>query len=180
MIIAEQKKKENIVEYIIYMWQVEDLIRACRFQMKEIELRVIPQYEQKEAVNRKILQWYRDLIDRMHVEKVTEKGHLQMNRKTVEKLNRLHLKLLNAPHETAYSSLYYRALPAIVHLRSKSGGAESGEIETCLIAVYGYLMMKLQHMEISAATLEGVDRIGDLLACLASRFHEKTIQCSKL
>ena len=28
MIIAEQKRKENIAEYLIYMYQVEDMIRA--------------------------------------------------------------------------------------------------------------------------------------------------------
>ena len=28
MIIASQKKKENIAEYLLYMWQIEDIIRA--------------------------------------------------------------------------------------------------------------------------------------------------------
>ena len=31
MIIARQKRKENIAEYLLYMWQVEDLIRANKF-----------------------------------------------------------------------------------------------------------------------------------------------------
>ena len=26
MIIASQKKKENIAEYLLYMWQIEDII----------------------------------------------------------------------------------------------------------------------------------------------------------
>lgn len=29
MITASQKRKENIAEYLLYMWQIEDLIRAC-------------------------------------------------------------------------------------------------------------------------------------------------------
>ena len=33
MIIARQKRKENIAEYLLYMWQVEDLIRANKFDM---------------------------------------------------------------------------------------------------------------------------------------------------
>ena len=28
MIIAQKKRKENIAEYLLYMWQIEDLIRA--------------------------------------------------------------------------------------------------------------------------------------------------------
>ena len=30
MIIARQKKQENIAEYLLYMWQIEDIIRAFR------------------------------------------------------------------------------------------------------------------------------------------------------
>ena len=33
MIIARRKRKENIAEYLLYMWQVEDLIRANNFDM---------------------------------------------------------------------------------------------------------------------------------------------------
>ena len=28
MKIASQKRKENIAEYLLYMWQIEDIIRA--------------------------------------------------------------------------------------------------------------------------------------------------------
>ena len=34
MIIAKQKRKENISEYLLYMWQVEDLIRANHLDME--------------------------------------------------------------------------------------------------------------------------------------------------
>ena len=41
MLIAQQKRKENIVEYILYMWNVEDLIRANGLDMKKIDDAVI-------------------------------------------------------------------------------------------------------------------------------------------
>ncbi|MDE7144362.1 MAG: DUF4924 family protein, partial [Muribaculaceae bacterium] len=28
MIIASEKRKNNIAEYLLYMWQIEDIIRA--------------------------------------------------------------------------------------------------------------------------------------------------------
>ena len=37
MFMAEQKKRENIGEYLIYMYQVEDLIRANGFDPMRIE-----------------------------------------------------------------------------------------------------------------------------------------------
>ena len=40
MIIARRKRKENIAEYLLYMWQVEDLIRANNFDMDSIRARL--------------------------------------------------------------------------------------------------------------------------------------------
>ena len=36
MIIASKKRKENIAEYILYMWQIEDMIRANDFDISKI------------------------------------------------------------------------------------------------------------------------------------------------
>ncbi|MDR0698606.1 MAG: DUF4924 family protein [Tannerella sp.] len=173
MIIAQQKRKENIVEYLIYMWQVEDLIRACHLNADEIETLLVAQYDQPEEVKREIRQWYQELIDMMRIEGVTKKGHIQINKNVVTELTGLHLRLLKSPQETVYGSLYYKTLPAIVQLRSRSGGEEISEIETCLTAIYGYLTLKMQQKEISAETMEGIKQISHLLAFLSARFHEE-------
>lgn len=173
MIIARQKRKENSVEYLIYMWQVEDLIRACHFDMNEIETRIISQYDQPEEIKQEIRQWYQELIDMMRIEGVKEKGHIRINRNVLAELTDLHLRLLKSPQETIYGSLYYKTLPAIVQLRARSGGEETGEIETCLTAVYGYLTLKMKRAEISAETTEAIRQISNLLAFLAARFQEE-------
>jgi hypothetical protein len=172
MIAARQKRKENIFEYLIYMWQIEDLIRACGFNADEIEKRVISQYDQPEDVKIEIRQWYAELIDMMRCEGVLEKGHIQINKNVMTELTDLHLKLLKSPQETVYGALYYKTLPAIVQLRSKSGGSDISEIETCFTAVYGYLLLKMQGKDISNDTMESVKRISSLLTFLAARFHE--------
>jgi hypothetical protein len=143
--------------------------------MDEIEACVISQYEQPEGVKREIRQWYQELIDMMHIEGVTEKGHVRINKNIIDELAGLHLRLLKSPQETVYGSLYYKALPAIVQLRSRSGGEETGEIETCCTAIYGYLVLKMQKKEISAETMEGIKQISNLLAFLAARFHEEDL-----
>ena len=33
MLIAKQKRQENIAEYVLYMWQLEDMLRACNFDV---------------------------------------------------------------------------------------------------------------------------------------------------
>ena len=36
MLLAQQKQKENIAEYIIYMYQMEDIVRAFQFDLDKI------------------------------------------------------------------------------------------------------------------------------------------------
>ena len=42
--IAQQLKEKNIAEYLIYMWQEEDLIRANHCEPEEMEANVIARY----------------------------------------------------------------------------------------------------------------------------------------
>lgn len=35
MYISKQLKQKNIAEYLLYMWQVEDMIRANNFDMEK-------------------------------------------------------------------------------------------------------------------------------------------------
>jgi hypothetical protein len=172
MIVARQKRKENIVEYLLYMWQVEDLIRACKFDIDRINERIISQYDQPEDVKNEIKIWYGELIDMMRQEGLTKQGHIQINKNIAIELTELHSQLLNTPEETVYKSIYYKTLPSIVQLRSKSSGSKISEIETCLTAVYGFLLLKLQHKEISEETTNAIKQISAFLAFLAAKYKE--------
>ena len=171
MIIAQKKRKENIAEYLLYMWQVEDLIRANNFDMDSIKRTVISHYEQPEEVKEQIAQWYEEIINMMREEGVMEKGHIQLNKNVIITLTDLHLKLLKTPKEMIYGAAYYKTLPYIVQLRSKSGGNDLPELETCFSAVYGYLVLRMQGKEISAETLEAIKQISSFLAMLAEKYR---------
>ncbi|MCC8198770.1 MAG: DUF4924 family protein [Tannerellaceae bacterium] len=171
MIVAKQKRKENIAEYLLYMWQVEDLIRASRFDIEVIRQNIISRYDQPDPVKAEISQWYEELIDMMRGEGVMEQGHIQLNRNVIISLTDLHLRLLKSPKEMLYSAAYYKTLPYIVQLRAKSGGAELPELETCFSAVYGYLLLKMQQREVSQETWEGVKQISSFLALLSEKYH---------
>ena len=172
MIIALQKRKENIVEYLLYMWQVEDLIRANQLNIDQIRTTLIDQYDQPEEVRQQIIQWYEELIEMMRSEGVAEQGHIQLNKNIIILLNDLHLRLLKDPQETVYGALYYKTVPYIIQLRSKSGGSNVSEIETCFVAVYGYLLLRLQQKEIHPETLEAIKQINTFLSFLAEKYKE--------
>ena len=46
--IAQQLKEKNIAEYLIYMWQEEDLIRANHCEPEEMEANVITRYPEEQ------------------------------------------------------------------------------------------------------------------------------------
>ncbi len=171
MIIAKQKRKENIAEYLLYMWQVEDLIRANHFDMDSIKETVISRYDQPQEIKEEIAHWYEELIEMMQSEGVKEKGHIQLNKNVIITLTDLHLRLLKSPKEMVYASTYYKTLPYIVQLRSKSGGEDVPELETCFTAVYGYLILKMQQKEVSADTTEAIKQISTFLAILAEKYR---------
>ena len=78
MKIAQQLKEKNIAEYLIYMWQVEDLLRANGCDIDRIRQNIILRYPEEERPA--LEEWYGNLADMMRAEGVTEKGHLQINR----------------------------------------------------------------------------------------------------
>lgn len=170
MYISQQLKQKNIAEYLLYMWQIEDLIRANGFDMEGIRKTVIDPYPLSDEQKMEMARWYEDLIQMMHDEGVMEKGHLQINRNIIIWLTDLHLRLLRSPKFPYYSAAYYKALPFIVELRAKGADREEPELETCFEAMYGVLLLKLQKKEVSEATRKAIKTIGDLLAMLAGYY----------
>ena len=100
MYISQQLKQQNIAEYLLYMWQVEDLIRANQFDMEKIWKNVIDPYPVSDEQKQALAQWYEDLINMMHDEGVMEKGHIKINKNIIVWLTYLHLQLLRSPKYT--------------------------------------------------------------------------------
>ncbi|MFA7044560.1 MAG: DUF4924 family protein [Bacteroidales bacterium] len=172
MLTAKGKKTENIAEYLLYMWQIEDIIRACNLDIERIQKYIIDGYDQPENIKQEIREWYESLIEMMKQEGVTEHGHIQLNKNVIIELTDLHNNLLNSPKESFYSMSYYKVLPLIVELRAKPGGSEIGEIETCMNAMYGLLMLRLQKKEVTKETQAATKLISEFLCLLSGKYKE--------
>ncbi len=171
MITASAKKRENIAEYLLYMWQIEDLIRANNLDMEKIEESIIAKYTNLTDEQRKEMrEWYESLIDMMRREDVVKSGHLQLNKNVLIDLNNLHRQLLGNPKFSQYSAEYYKTLPYIVEIRAKAGENKKDELESCFDALYGILMLRLQGKEISPETLGAATQISRFLAMLANYY----------
>nr|WP_313966242.1 DUF4924 family protein [uncultured Porphyromonas sp.] len=170
MIIAQQKRKENIAEYLLYMWQVEDLIRATGVSIEGVEEHLLPRYDVDEETRQAIRTWYQELIDMMRSEGKVKAGHLDINRIVLMQLEELHRRLLGSANDIVYSGLHLQILPALIQLRTKGNHEGESDLETCFNALYGYITLSLQQKEVSEETKKSMKQISALLALLAHRY----------
>ena len=169
MFIADKLRKENIAEYLLYMWQVEDIIRAFDCDIVRIRKEYLSSFNLEDDDMDEEETWWRNLVRMMKEEGVASQGHLQINRTTMQLLCELDAQLLNSAKYPFYRSQYYKVLPYVVELRKRNGGGqkkEMSEVETCFEALYGMMMLKLQKKEISPETKNAMTEITTYIGLL--------------
>lgn len=170
MFISQQLRKKSIAEYVLYMWQVEDLIRAYGCSLSRIKNEYVSQFSDYTDEQRaELVDWYGDLIRMINQEGKREKGHLQINQIVVQDVSDLHAQLLQSSKFPFYNAEYYKVLPFIVELRNR-GSKDVGEIETCLNALYGTMMLRLQKKPISPETANAVKEITTFIGMLSDYY----------
>ena len=170
MFIANELRKKNIAEYLLYMWQVEDSIRAFGCSLPLIRRDYISRFDYDEEQKEELADWYGNLIRMMNEEGCRESGHLQINKSTLQMLSELHLQLLESPKFPFYNTAYYKVLPFIVELRSRGASKEESEVETCLNLLYGVMMLRLQKKEITPNTQHAVKEISSFIGMLSDYY----------
>jgi flagellin-specific chaperone FliS len=172
MIIAKEKRRNNIAEYIIYMWHVEDLVRAFGFDIDKIQQNIVDGFKLDAETSHTVTDWYESILQMMRSENITETGHLQMVKNTIGEVSEVHQLLLQSGKEQAYMRLFFQAKPNITAFRSKLNNNEISDIEVCLNALYSLLLMKMKGQEISTPTLDAMDTFSNLLALLSAKYKE--------
>ncbi|MBQ8542622.1 MAG: DUF4924 family protein [Bacteroidaceae bacterium] len=173
MFVSKELRKKNIAEYLLYMWQVEDLLRAYNLSIDEVKSALVAPYNLPADSEQELLAWYENLIEMMRIEGVKESGHLQINKNVIINLTDLHMRLLKSPKVPFYSAAYYKALPFIVEFRNKSNGRDKNELENCFDALYMLWLMKVQKREINSETAAATAEIGKFISMLALYYKEE-------
>ena len=172
MYIAQELRKTNIAEYLLYMWQVEDIIRGWGCNLARLRREYISRFDYDEEQIDELTDWYANLIRMLTQEGCREQGHLQINKIVVQDLEELHTRLVDSPKFPFYRAEYYKVLPFIVELRKRGGDSQAGEIETCLNALYGVMILRLQKREVSPDTEHAVGEMSTLLGMLSDYYHK--------
>jgi flagellin-specific chaperone FliS len=172
MFIAQELRKKNIAEYLLYMWQIEDTIRAYGCSLTRIRREYIARFDYDDEQLEDETDWFGNLIRMMNEEGCREKGHLQINRVTMQALTDLHSQLLSSTKFPFYNAEYYKVLPFIVELRNRGANKEENEIETCFNSLYGVMMLRLQKKEITPNTQHAVKEITTLVGMLSDYYKK--------
>lgn len=169
MFIAQEIRKKSIAEYILYMWQIEDTIRAYGYSLSRIRHEYIDKFQYSDEQKEEETDWFGNLIRMMNEEGCREKGHLNINKILVQDMLDLHNQLLQSTKFPFYNAEYYKVLPFIVELRNK-GDRDVSEIETCLDALYGVMMLRLQKKQLSPETEHAVKEISTFIGMLSDYY----------
>jgi hypothetical protein len=169
--VAERKKSQNIAEYLIYMYQMEDLIRSYQGDLKEMDQYVVAKYPVSDNEKIDISVWFSGLIAQMKSEGILEKGHLSELNQLVDELAQIHWKLLKT--DATYFETYSKAKPHILEAIVQAEGKDLGnEIQICLNGVYGLLLCRLIGNKVSDEQLKAAEAFGEVLSLLSLSFKD--------
>ena len=146
-----KSKKENIAEYILYLWQIEDYLRA---------------FPEQANSNTELM----ELMEMMHMEGIVGGGHLQLAQNALRELEDLHDELVET--EAPYRAVMIHLQPTLNVFKSKTNRPEMSDVEACLVLLYQVMLLRLQKREISAETEVVVKDATQLLRFLSKTYYD--------
>ena len=166
MDIAKAKRRENIAEYILYLWQLEDLLRALQFSPEAIFSTLIaPRKDIAEEQKHIFLLWYLDLANLLQQEGKEEKGHLEHTLHLIQDLHDLHLQLMKLPVGEHYRRTFARLEPGAV-----IGNPGMSDTELCFRALYAAMLYRIKGEGNKSAVTDTLEFISPVIAELADLY----------
>ena len=149
-----KSKKDNIAEYILYLWQIENYLRA---------------FPQQAEANEEL----HELNEMMHREGITEKGHLQLAANALDEMEELHGQLLN--EDAMYRAAVMRVQPSLNILKAKTDRPTMSDIEAGLILLYQIMLLRLQQKEITPQTEQVQQQVTEILRFVSKSYRDNDI-----
>ena len=174
MYIAQSKRKENIAEYILYLWQLEDLLRALQFSPEAVYSQLVRKNGHlDETRKQELFFWYMDIVNLLREEGKEQNGHLEHTLHLIGDLDNLHRQLLVLPAGKEYRRLYASLAPEIPNLKSRLGKPGISDVELFFRALYAVMLYRIKGDKSKEGYIRDViDLISPVVACLAKTFRE--------
>lgn len=170
MDIAQQKRSDNVAEYVLYIWQLEDLLRAMQFSPEAVFKTLVAPRDADDKWKLAALEWYMDIAELLQKEGKTESGHLDHTLHIIADMNDLHMTLMQQPSGRQYRELFARLAPELPRLR-ETLGKEVSDIELAFRALYAAMLYRIKG-EKSGVADEATALISPVIAKLADIYHK--------
>ena len=173
MFVAQAKRKENIAEYILYLWQLEDLLRALRFDPDAIWRTMVEPHQADAGAKQEAFLWYMELVNLLREEGKESSGHLRHTMHLVADLQGLHEQLMALPAGARYRAVFARLAPELPTLRAILGRDDAGDIELCFRALYSVMLYRMKGEGQRQKAIEDVlELVSPVVAELASVYRK--------
>lgn len=171
MIPDESRINENVAEYVLLIYQLEDLVRAYDLDMDKLTVSYIePQTVGNEELRAQAIKWYSGLIASMKRSGIQKSGHISELNEIMVELSYLHNTMINLTGDTNYKSVFEKASGFIEEFKERSDLKNKNHIEVAFHALYMKLLLKLQKKDISTETEEAFDAMRSLIAHLSAAY----------
>ena len=173
MDIAQQKRKENIAEYILYLWQLEDLLRALQFSPEAIYATLVKPRHLDSQQEQLLLAWYMDIAHLLEQEGKEKSGHLDHTLHLISDIHDLHLRLMNQQEvDVMYRQRYTVLTQYLPTLRSLLGKeSDMSDTEVCFRALYAAMLYRIKG-EGESVVADTLEVISPFVATLTDYFHK--------
>lgn len=171
MQLAEQKKKSNIIEYLLFMYQMEDLMRSCNLNINAVVARFIEPHIQDPKLVEDYKRWYTYIIDDLKSFNREKHGHVSEVYEIQMELFYLHNSLITVTPNEEYIALYADSQPYINEFRDKTP-MQFNDVDLCIHALYMKLLLKMQGKSISETTELAFEKMKNILVQLAKAYHK--------
>lgn len=169
MLVAEKLRKENIVEYLIYILHIEEVIHKFNYDIRNLEENIIRKYNVSADQYVKIKNWYQSLIIQLKSEDHVRYNHFPFVNRFFEELNDLNLFIVKSDLDEfkEYNEKYHQVRSYIDELAKKLKLDDENEIAVSIQALFIYLALKTKQKEISSQTEEAMELLAGFLKSLA-------------
>ncbi len=169
---AQSLRKSNIAEYILYLWQLEDIFRALQLSPEAIYSQfVAPRTALAEQEQAALLTWYMELATLLQKEGKEEKGHLDHTLHLIGDLHNLHLQLLKLPVGARYRTLRVPLDEVMPDLRAIFGN-EISDTELSFRALYAAMLYRIKGEGGKNAVSDTIEYISPVVAELAKTYGQ--------
>lgn len=168
--IAKLKQKENISEFLLFLWQMEDLLRGIEFDLARLDDEILPAIID-EGERLKTRKWLAEMAKDMVLASLQLSGHHRETHEVLNEMGMLQQTLLSVTKNTPFTKAHEAVQPVLDDFRKKGEQVPKSDMETALTALYGMLTLRIAKKEVSEETSNAMVPISAYLRELTRAYH---------